>query len=125
MNAFLNFIKYRFRSFKFAFRGLWLLIKTEHSVMAQIIIAVVLISFGLYFDISKQDWINQLLVIGLVLSIEGMNTAVEKIADFVHEDEHPRIGFIKDISAGAVAFAGLFGFTVITAIYLPYFSNNA
>ena len=93
--------------------------------MAQIIIAVVLISFGLYFDISKQDWINQLLVIGLVLSVEGMNTAVEKISDFVHEDEHPRIGFIKDISAGAVAFAGLFGFTVITTIYLPYFSNNA
>ncbi|MDP4664750.1 MAG: diacylglycerol kinase family protein [Flavobacteriaceae bacterium] len=120
-----QFLKFRLLSFKYAFRGLWLLIKTEHSVIAQVFIAVVLICSGFCFDISQQDWINQLLVIGLVLGVEGMNTAVEKLADFVHEDQHPRIGFIKDISAGAVAFAALFGFVVVTMIYLPYLRTDA
>lgn len=120
-----QFLKFRILSFKYAFRGLWLLVKSEHSVIAQVFIAVVLICLGFYFKISQQDWINQLLVIGLVLGIEGMNTAVEKLADFVHEDQHPRIGFIKDISAGAVAFAALFGFVVVALIYLPYLRTNA
>ena len=120
-----QFLKFRLLSFKYAFRCLWLLIKTEHSVIAQVFIAVVLICSGFYFDISQQDWINQLLVIGLVLGVEGMNTAVEKLADFVHEDQHPRIGFIKDISAGAVAFAALLGFVVVTLIYLPYLRTDA
>ncbi len=119
-----NFLKFRLLSFKYAFRGLLLLIKTEHSVIAQLGIALMLILSGFCFEISQQDWINQLLVIGLVLAVEGMNTAVEKLADFVHEDQHPSIGFIKDISAGAVAFAAIFGFVVITLIYLPYFQSN-
>ncbi len=120
-----QFLKFRILSFKYAFRGLWLLVKSEHSVIAQVFIVVVLICMGFYFEISQQDWINQLLVMGLVLGIEGMNTAVEKLADFVHENQHPRIGFIKDISAGAVAFAALFGFVVVTLIYLPYLRTNA
>jgi diacylglycerol kinase (ATP) len=44
----------------------------------------------------------QTLVIGLVMSVEGLNTAIEKMADFIHPDYHQRIGFIKDIAAGAV-----------------------
>jgi diacylglycerol kinase len=35
------------------------------------------------------------------MSVEGLNTAIEKMADFIHPD-HQRIGFIKDIAAGAV-----------------------
>ena len=37
----------------------------------------------------------------MVLVAEALNTAVEKIADFVHPDFHIKIGFIKDIAAGA------------------------
>ena len=42
-----------------------------------------------------------------MLGIEGLNTAVEKIADFIHPEFHERIGFIKDIAAGAVFFAAM------------------
>jgi diacylglycerol kinase (ATP) len=59
-------------------------------------------------------------VFGLVLSIEGLNTAVEKIADFIHPDYHERIGFIKDIAAGAVFFAALTAIAVGCIIYFPY-----
>jgi diacylglycerol kinase (ATP) len=53
---------------------------------------------GFYFNISATEWFFQTLAIGFVMSIEGLNTAVEKIADFIHPNYHERIGFIKDIA---------------------------
>jgi len=61
----------------------------------------------------------QILATGLVLSIEGLNTAVEKMADFIHPDFHNRIGFIKDIAAGAVLFAALSAIAIGSLIYIP------
>ena len=60
-------------------------------------------------------------MIGLVLSIEGLNTAVEKIPDFIHPQYHEKIGFVKDIAAGAVFFAALTALAVILIIYVPKF----
>ena len=114
------FLKGRLQGLKYAFKGLYLLLKTEHSIMAQTIIFSLTIILGFVVGISKQDWINQILTIGLVLSIEGINTAVEKLSDFVHEDNHPKIGFIKDVSAGAVAFAAFTFIIVFVITYLPY-----
>ncbi len=70
-------------------------------------------------NITATEWMFQILVFGLVLSIEGLNTAVEKIADFIHPDYHERIGFIKDIAAGAVFFAALSAIAIGAIIYLP------
>jgi diacylglycerol kinase (ATP) len=56
-----------------------------------------------------------------VLSIEGLNTAVEKIADFIHPEYHEKIGFIKDIAAGSVFFAALTAMAVAGLIYVPKF----
>jgi len=114
------FLKNRLVSFKYALKGFYLLIKTEHSIIAQILLFSGVIFLGFFFEISKQDWINQILVMGLILGIEGINTAVEKLADFVHIEQHPKIGFIKDISAGAVAFAAIAGLIIFCIIYIPY-----
>jgi diacylglycerol kinase (ATP) len=90
--------------------------------MVQFSIAVMLNIAGFYFEISKIDWLFQTLVIGMVLSIEGLNTAVEKIADFIHPDFHHKIGFIKDIAAGAVLFAALTAVVIGLIIYYPIIS---
>jgi diacylglycerol kinase (ATP) len=115
-----SFILGRLRSFKFAISGAYKLIRTEHSIMVQTSLSLLLIVAGFYFDISKTDWMFQILAIGLVISIEGLNTAVEKIADFIHPDYHDKIGFIKDIAAGAVFFAAVAAVTIGLFIYLPY-----
>ena len=91
--------------------------------MAQVVIFSLLILIGFYVGISKQDWINQTLAMGLVLGIEGMNTAVEQLADFVHKEDHPKIGFIKDISAGAVTFAAFTFIIILVITYYPYILN--
>ena len=78
---------------------------------------------GLYFHISREEWMLQILAFGLVLAIEGLNTAVEKIADFIHPEFHNRIGFIKDIAAGAVLFAAFSAMAVGALIYVPKIFN--
>ncbi|GAA4053620.1 diacylglycerol kinase family protein [Flavobacterium chungnamense] len=116
-----TFLTGRFKSMGFAFRGAIKLISTEHSVMIQSCLAVVMIIAGFYFEISHEEWLIQTLAIGLVLGIEGLNTAVEKVADFIHPEYHERIGFIKDIAAGAVFFAAMTAIAIGCIIYIPKF----
>ncbi|WP_396145851.1 diacylglycerol kinase [Flavobacterium sp.] len=116
-----TFLTGRFKSMGFAFRGAIKLITTEHSVMVQSCLAVVMIIAGFYFEISHEEWLIQTLAIGLVLGIEGLNTAVEKVADFIHPEYHQRIGFIKDIAAGAVFFAAITAIAIGCIIYIPKF----
>lgn len=116
-----SFFTGRLKSIGFAFHGARKLITTEHSVMVQFSIAVLLVFAGFYFGISQTEWLFQTLAIGLVLSIEGLNTAVEKVADFIHPEFNERIGFIKDIAAGAVFFAALTAISIGLIIYIPKF----
>lgn len=110
----------RLKSIGYAVKGAIKLITSEHSIMVQATIAVIMTVAGFYFGINRYEWMMQILVFGLVLSIEGLNTAVEKIADFVHPEFHERIGFIKDIAAGAVFFAALTAIAIGCIIYFPY-----
>jgi diacylglycerol kinase (ATP) len=116
-----TFFSGRFKSMGFALKGAIKLITTEHSVMVQFSIGVLLVVAGIYFDITMTEWLFQTLAIGLVLSIEGLNTAVEKIADFIHPNYHEKIGFIKDIAAGAVFFAAMTAIAIGLMIYVPKF----
>lgn len=114
-----TFFTGRFKSMGFALKGAIKLITTEHSVMVQTSIGIVMIIAGFYFHISREEWMIQTLAIGLVLGIEGLNTAVEKIADFIHPEFNERIGFIKDIAAGAVFFAAMTAIAIGCMIYIP------
>ncbi|MBN8642950.1 MAG: diacylglycerol kinase family protein [Flavobacteriales bacterium] len=116
-----SFLSGRFKSMGFALKGAFKLATTEHSVMVQSSIAVLLIIAGFYFEISREEWMFQTLAIGLVLSVEGLNTAVEKVADFIHPEFHKKIGFIKDIAAGAVFFAAMTAIVIGCLIYIPKF----
>jgi diacylglycerol kinase (ATP) len=89
--------------------------------MVQFSIAILLVIAGFYFHISREEWMIQILAFGLVLGIESLNTAVEKIADFIHPEFHNRIGFIKDIAAGAVMFAAMAAMAIGLLIYVPKF----
>lgn len=119
MNKKESFLINRLKSIGFAFKGALFLIKTEASIKIQFIIALLVTAFGFYFNISKTEWIVQFLAIGLVISIEGINTAIEKMADFIHPENHKKIGVIKDIAAGAVILASIFAIIIGLIIYIP------
>lgn len=114
-----RFVKGRLKSFVYAFNGAYKLITTEHSIMVQFLIAVGVTIMGFFFNLTAHEWMFQTLAIGLVLGVEGINTAIEKVADFIHPDFDARIGFIKDIAAGAVFLAALAALAVGVIIYYP------
>lgn len=118
-----RFVSGRIKSVGFAAKGAYKLVTTEHSVMVQFSIMIIMIIAGFYFNISREEWMIQVLAFGLVLAVEGLNTAVEKIADFIHPEFHDKIGFIKDIAAGAVLFAAFSAIAVGTLIYAPKIFN--
>ncbi len=115
-----SFAGRRILAFKYAIKGFLMLLKNEASIQVQVCIAIAVSIAGLYFDITKTEWMLQCFAIGLVLSIEGLNTAIEEIANFVHPDFHNKIGYIKDVAAGAVFFAAVTALVIAGFIYLPY-----
>ena len=76
-----------------------------------------------YFEITKNEWIIHIILIGFILSIEALNTVAEKICDIINPEYDSRIKLIKDISAGAVSFAVISSLMVLVIIYYPYFSD--
>ncbi len=116
-----QFFTGRLKSLKYAVAGAYKLVTSEHSIIVQVIIALLMVAAGFYFEITATEWMFQIFATGLVISIEGLNTAIEKISDFVHPEYHQKIGFIKDISAGAVFLAALTAIAIGLIIYIPKF----
>ena len=114
-----SFLVNRLKSVIYAFKGALHLLKSEASIQVQFIIAIMVTIAGFMFNISSNEWLIQTLAIGLVMSIEGINTAIEEIANFIHPEQHQKIGLIKDIAAGAVLIASIFATIVGIIIYFP------
>ncbi len=118
-----GFVKGRLKSLRFAFKGMLTLVRSEHSIMVQLAIGVLVSILGFLLDISPTEWMLQTICVGMVLSAEGLNTAVEKLCDFVHPGPDPKIGRIKDIAAGGVGFAAVLAIVVGLIIYAPKVAN--
>lgn len=116
-----SYLGKRLKGCGYAIKGAWMLLLNEASIQVQAVIAVLVTIAGFYFEISTTEWVFQILAIGLVMSIEGLNTAAEEIANFVHPDFHSKIGYIKDVAAGAVFFAALAAVAIACIIYIPKF----
>lgn len=114
-----NFFLNRIRSIKYAAKGFWILITSEHSIIAQTSIAIIMTIIGFLMQISATEWLFQIMAFGIILVAESLNTAIEKMADFIHPEYHKQIGHIKDISAGAVFFAAIIAVIVGLIIYVP------
>ncbi len=114
-----SFLENRIKGVGYAFKGAWIMVRSESSIQIQVVIALAVTLAGFYFEISTAEWIYQLFAIGLVMGVEGVNTAIEKLSDYVQPEHDPRIGRIKDISAGAVMYVSMIASIIGLIIYLP------
>jgi diacylglycerol kinase (ATP) len=114
-----SFLVNRLKSVKYAFKGAFLLITTENSIKVQFCIGIIMTILGFYYQLSSAEWILQILCIALILALEGMNTAIEEIADFIHPEHHTKIGLIKDLAAGAVFIFAIAASIIGCIIYIP------
>ena len=118
-NQNLGFVRGRVRGGFIALKGAYKFVTTEHSGMVQLVLVVLLTIAGFYYQISATEWMFHVIVVGIVLATEALNTAIEKLCDFIHDDHHEKIGFVKDIAAGAVWFAAMAALTVEIIIFGP------
>lgn len=116
-----TFLGKRFKGAGYAIKGAYLLILNEPSIQVQSAIGIIMTIAGFYFEISATEWMFQVFAIGLVLGLEGLNSAIEEVADFVHPNFHAKIGLIKDIAAGSVFFAAITAVIIGCIIYIPKF----
>lgn len=106
-------------AFKDAFSGLFYFFSGERNGRIQTCIAILIILLSLFLHISAMEWIVVLLCIGIVLSMEMFNSAVEKLCDIIHKDYHPAIKIVKDVSAAAVLWVSIISAVIGIIIFLP------
>ncbi len=107
-----------FQASRVALRGMLILFR-ERAFRIQLLIGFLITLLGFYVEIEPWQWAIQTLSIGLVLMAEGVNTTIERFADIVEPNFDPKIGRIKDMSAGFVAIAVIISLVVATLIYVP------
>ena len=112
-------IKSRLKSFKYAINGLKILISDEHNSRIHLIAAICAIILGFILNVSSMEWLVIVLVIGLVISFEIINSAIEYLADFVSPDYHEIIKKVKDLSAAAVLVSAFVSLVVAFIIFIP------
>jgi diacylglycerol kinase len=109
------------KSFSFAFKGIKLAI-TERNFRLHLISTVLVVAFGLAVHLSNFEWVIILFCIGLVLSMEIVNTAIEEIVNFISPEHHLKAGRIKDLAAAAVLVASIAVFIIALIIFIPHLS---
>ena len=81
--------------------------------------AIFVLIFSGVFNISSMEWIAVCFCIAFTVTMEMLNTAIEKLCDVVHKDVHPDIKKVKDISAAAVLVSACFSLITGVIIFLP------
>ncbi len=102
-----------------AFNGIKMAFKEEPNFRIHVVATIMVIAAGLYFKLSTTEWLAIVIVIGLVLLTELLNTAIENIADFISPERHEKIKTIKDIAAAAVLISAIVALVVGLLVFVP------
>ena len=108
-----------FKSLMFAIVGVKQFFSRDRNGKIQTVIGITAIILGFTVSLSSFQWLLVLFCIGLVISLEMINSAIEKYCDLVTTDFHPGIKIIKDVAAGAVLVASLMSLVIGLIIFIP------
>lgn len=106
-------------SFRFAWRGIGELVRSERHFRFHLVIAAAVCVLALALQFSLLKWTILLLTIGLVMTAEALNSAVEAVVDLIRPDQHPLAGKAKDIAAGAVLIAAVISVIIGLLLFVP------
>jgi diacylglycerol kinase len=103
----------------FALQGIMQFFSRDRNGKIQMVIGITAIILGFTVSLSSFQWLLVLFCIGLVISLEMINSAIERYCDLVTTDFHPSIKIIKDIAAGAVLVASITSLVIGLIIFIP------
>lgn len=106
-------------SFKYAFKGLGSVVKSERNMKIHFTMMMLVIIAGIFFNIAIWEWITCFILFGLVIGMECVNTAIEIIVDMVSPKYNEAAGRAKDIAAGGVLACAIGAAVAGIFIFLP------
>ncbi|RZT22313.1 MULTISPECIES: diacylglycerol kinase family protein [Fictibacillus] len=105
-------------SFLYAFTGIIKTFKSEQNFKIHIFVSVIVVLTAVTLDFSALRMTVLLIVIGIVLALELMNTAVEKTVDLITMESHPLAKEAKDAAAGAVLVFSIFAVIIGVLLFI-------
>lgn len=111
------------QSFRDALRGVVYVFKNEQNFRIQFVIALLVIAAVIYFPLHSWEVVLLVLLMVMVLTMELLNSAVERLSDLLKPRLHHYVGTIKDMMAAAVLITSLGALIVGVIIIWPYFMS--
>ncbi len=115
-----SYLSGRLRSFGHAFRGLAILLQSQHNARIHAVATVLAVAAGALLRISPAEWALIALAVLCVWATEALNTSIEFLVDLVSSELHPLAAKAKDVAAGAVLVAALGSLVVGVLVFGPY-----
>ena len=116
-------MRYFLRSVFFALCGIYNFFKSERNGQIQGAIGLLAVIAGCFFHLQKIEWLFLFLCIGAVISLEMLNSALERVCNMYTTEFHPAIKIIKDMAAAAVLWMAVIAAIIGGIIFLPYVAN--
>ena len=102
-----------------AFKGIKLAFAEGRHLRFHLLAFIMVIFAAIIFNVSQAEWLALILVSGLVICLELVNSSVEKAMNTLHPQFDTDIGIAKDILAGAVLIAAIFALMVGGFVFIP------
>jgi len=114
-----SYLTGRLRSFGHAFRGLKVLVQTQHNARIHTVATILVVAAGALARISPTDWALIVLALVCVWTTEALNTSIEFLIDRLAPELHPVAARAKDVAAGAVLIAAIGSLFVGALVFAP------
>ncbi len=95
------------QSFRRAGNGLKLAFCQEHTFRVFCFLAIVVFSLMIIFRVSGIEALMLILVVGIMLSLELLNSQIEKVLNIIHPQASSKVWEIKDMSSAAILIAAV------------------
>ena len=107
------------KSFRYAWNGLRVVIREEQNFRIHMVAGLIVFIAAIWFRIEPMEWVSLIIVAGLVMMAEMVNTIFERIVDVLKPRIHPFAEVIKDMMAAMVVLAVCVSVLVGIIIFLP------
>lgn len=113
-------MRYFIRSLGFALAGIRQFFLRERNGQIQGVIALLVMAAGFLFRVTRHEWLAMLVCTALVISLEMLNSAIERICNMYTTEFHPAVKIIKDVAAAAVLWSAIISLVIGLLVFVPY-----
>ena len=113
-------LKKRANSFRYAFKGIARVFRTQRNMQIHVIIALLVVLAAIWLHLRIAEWLFLVFAIGFVFSAEIFNSAAEELVNLVSPEYNDKAGQIKDMAAGAVLVAAITAAIIGLFIFVPH-----